>query len=90
MGTLGPVWIYTNVLILSVHINRFHCTLVVLNVFTFSLAREKHHAAVEVFDIIPSDARELIVAQCQDQVRMPHKHLLAIFYRYISLTGHTT
>ena len=37
-----------------------------------SLARGKHHAAMETFEMIPSDARESIMAQWQDQV---HIHL---------------
>lgn len=40
----------------------------------FSLARGKHHAAVEVIEIIPNDARGLITAQWQDQV-----HLLSTY-----------
>ena len=36
--------------------------------YLFSIARGKHHAAIEVFEIIPSDARESVIAQWQDQV----------------------
>lgn len=60
-----------------------------LNISTFSLARGKHHAAVEVFYIIPSDARELIVAQWEDQVHLTKTYFLCVT-AYISLTGNTT
>lgn len=37
-------------------------------VFQISLARGKHHAAVDVFESVPADAREVVVAQWQDCV----------------------
>ena len=73
----------------SFHINSFTMYIISLNVSIFILARGKHHAAVEVFDIIPSDARESIVAQWQDQVYLTNTYLLCITL-CISLTGNTT
>lgn len=51
--------------------------------FHLSVARGKHSAAADVFDMIPSDARESIIAQWQEQV-----HLTDIYPTYIMYIFH--